>query len=809
MTERSHIHNMLRRVSVLGGWLGPAMWLMAACTAGCTRSESVPAQPVSTLSAMDVLRRMQQAYHDAKSYADNGRLIHRIRQGKERVDDQVDFSVAFVRPNKLRLHIYQAAVVCDGKQLWATIGDLPDQVLKAEAPAALELADLYERPVLGDVLRGGIVGPSLQLGLLLDEDVLSQILEGAEPPQLLSDAIFDSANCYRVLLKRPDGDLIFWIDQQTFVVRKVVFPTSEYRKALEKGGRPKVDHITLAVELSGARLNANLDDTAFSYQPPASARVVADFDLASLLPPPVPPSKLLGQTVPDFSFTGLDGKLYTRAECAGRILVLDFWSTDCVPCRDVMALLERVRASQDPEQVQFLSVSIDPAEVPDSRLEEYCRDVGAKLPIARDPKLNARDVFGVEAIPALFVLDAQGVVQVSEVGLNPSLDKVLSRRLARLLAGESVHQEVLAEYQHRQQEYEQAVARSRQAAAAGEIPLGEIKPASEPETLKAQRLWSTLDVPRPGNFLIVPGEPQRVFVASGWGAVAELGPQGQVVARHELSLPPGPVEPIVSYFRSAVDAAGRRWYAACAPSQQRLHLFDEAWQHVLTFPAEGTHDGISDVQLSDLDADGQPELIVAYYGVVGVQCVDFSGSRRWSVRSLENVFNMALIGKDANGRGAVLCANQLGAPVPIDAQGQAGRPVSVPGRFFRLVAAHDLDGDGQPELCGLAVTRAGDDTAVGFNMRGEELWSYPLPLGVHRNAALEPVTAGNLLGDETAQWVLAGADGTVHILSHRGELIDHFALGAAPSGLAVLSGDEKGVLLVALEDRVEAWQLSR
>ncbi len=806
MTERNHT----MRVSALSGWLGPAIWLMVACTAGCTRSGSVPAQPVESLSAMDVLRRMQQAYRDAKSYADNGRLIHRIRQGNERVDDQVDFSVAFVRPNKLRLHIYQATVVCDGQQLWATIGDLPDQVLKAEAPEALDLADLYERPVLGDVLRGGIVGPSLQLGLLLDEDVLPQILEGAEPPRLLSPESVGGANCYRVLLKRPDGDLTFWIDQQTFVVRKVIFPTREYRKALEEGGRPKVERLHLAVEFEGARLNAGLDDTAFTYQPPKSARVVTEFDLASLVPPPVPPSKLLGQTAPDFSFAGLDGKLYTRANCAGRILVLDFWATDCLPCREVMALLERVRAAHDPQQVQFLSVSIDAANVPDSRLEQYCRDAGASLTIARDPQLAARDVFGVEAIPALFVLDAQGVVQVSEVGLNPALDKVLARRLARLLAGESVHQEVLAEYRHRQEEYERAVARSRQAAVAGEIPLGEIKPASEPETLTARRLWSTHDVPRPGNFLIVAeGERDHVFVASGWNAVAELGPQGQVLARHELSLPPGPEEPIVSYFRSAADASGRRWYAACAPSQQRLHLFDDAWQRVLTFPAEGTHDGISDVQLDDLDADGQPELIVAYYGVVGVQCVDLTGRRRWSVRSLENVFNLAVIGADAQGRKSVLCANQLGSPVAIDAQGQAGRPVSVPGRFFRLVAARDLDGDGQPELCGLAVTRAGDDTAVGFSMRGEELWSYPLPLGVHRNAALEPVTSGNLLGAETAQWVLAGADGTVHLLAHNGELIDHLALGAAVSGMAVANWEGQSVLLLSLEDRVEAWQLSR
>ena len=70
------------------------------------------------------------------------------------------------------------------------------------------------------------------------------------------------------------------------------------------------------------------------------------------------------------------------------------------------------------------------------------------------------------------------------------------------------------------------------------------------------------------------------------------------------------------------------------------------------------------------------------------------------------------------------------------------------------------------------------------------------------NAALEMVAAGRVLGG-TGNWVLAGADGSIHILSADGKPLDQFNTGAAISGLTVAPIDG-GALIVATDKGIDA-----
>ena len=125
--------------------------------------------------------------------------------------------------------------------------------------------------------------------------------------------------------------------------------------------------------------------------------------------------------------------------------------------------------------------------------------------------------------------------------------------------------------------------------------------------------------------------------------------------------------------------------------------------------------------------------------------------------------------------------------------------------FVQLIHAADLDGDGQAEVIGLGpsqaaeAARVGDNIVFGIGPRGEELWHYDLPAGLPANGALELVASGNLLDSEAGQWVLAGPDGSVHILAADGTLVDRFNTGIAISGLTVAATGDAGMLVVASE----------
>src|ERR1700721_19361 len=70
----------------------------------------------------------------------------------------------------------------------------------------------------------------------------------------------------------------------------------------------------------------------------------------------------LGAPAPDFSLTSLDGKSYKLGELKGKTIVLNFWFTACMPCREEMpGLNELVKSYQNDRNVVFIAITFDQA----------------------------------------------------------------------------------------------------------------------------------------------------------------------------------------------------------------------------------------------------------------------------------------------------------------------------------------------------------------------------------------------------------------------------------------------------------------
>jgi hypothetical protein len=298
----------------------------------------------------------------------------------------------------------------------------------------------------------------------------------------------------------------------------------------------------------------------------------------------------------------------------------------------------------------------------------------------------------------------------------------------------------------------------------------------------------------------------QVFVLDG-GNVAEIGADGKVSATYPLDLPGRDTG--VTFLRTAVDVAGNRYFVGSETGAKQVYLFDANWKRILSFPEDDDHPGIADAALADMDGDGQLEILVGYVASVGVHCVSLEGERLWRNRMPDRVLRLAVSGADRRGRRELLVAQ--GMLLRIDAEGGDRAPIVLPKDFVRSIfAAND---DNNPNWCAIALRsfESGQpvrDVAIGLSPRGDELWRYPLPEGVYHYPAFETVAAGNLLGQESGQWVLAGADGSIHILAADGALVDYFNYGAAPSGMAIAHLNGRTTLLVASDETVEAWQVT-
>jgi len=794
--------------------------------AGCRRSESEKApgpsqasdkgtkSPPSTLATLGkktdtgraVLEAMAEAYRSAKTYNDKGTVRLVAESSNQKIDQKVDFSVAFQRDNNLRMEAYLSKVVIDGKKLDAAIEDLPGQVLEKDAPAELTMKSVYCEPILTSALSNGFAGAAPQLLLLLNDKAIDVLLRDCEEPILAESGEIEGRECYRVQIRRIDGLAVFWIDKETLLLRRMILPTDDLRReiAQEKGG--PIEALSLVADFPGAQLNGPVDQRAFQFALPADAEVVNFF-----IPPD--PGQLLAKKVPDFKFVDLGGKPVTSQSLAGKVAVLDFWATWCDPCKASLPNLQKVYEKyKDNDKVAFLAISIDEPQVEDKAIEDFFKELKVNIPLCRD-RDNSAIAFKFTGIPSSFIIDANGLVQDYEAGANPDLIAILPGKIDKLLAGESIYDAPLKRYQKKLEDYEKFIATSQEGESGAKveehaIPQAKIAQRSEARTLKLSPLWKCTDLKSPGNILVLslPNAPPRLIVIDGFKSVSEVGLDGKVIAVHALKI--GDAE-LVSNLRAFTAADGKSYIAVFASAQQRCHLLDDRWNLVLSYPAdaiENPHSGIADVELGDLDGNGTPKLYVSYWGVVGVQAVSLEGKRIWSNRSISNVIHMAFTQSDADGRRNLLSTNNNGTLVEFDAQGQHQADISVPNRMIYWIAGDDLQGNGQLLWCGLAAPKLGETIALGLNLKGEELWNYTLPVGVQPQP-IEPIIAGKTTREGPGQWILPGPDGSIHILAADGKPIDSFNYGTVLQGLATVVIDGQPVIVVASPNGLEAWKV--
>jgi thiol-disulfide isomerase/thioredoxin len=774
-----------------------------------TSSEEEKQDELKPASGSEVLDRMVIAYCKASRYADKG-AVHLVAEagGQKVIDQTFDFTLAFERPNKIRVQAYEATVVCDGRTLYASIGDLPGQVLKKPAPNRINVKTLYSDRLLAAAMTQGWAGPMPQVALLLaDESKKAFVHESVGEPVLSEPGEIDGRKCYRVTVNRSYGPTVFWIDQQNFILRRVVLPTDDIRQSLSD--QQPVDRVSLVAEFPGAQIDGRIDPKAFQFEVPQGAEIVKFF---------VPPNtaQLLSKKVPDFKFFDPAGKPFTPESLAGKVAVLDFWATYCGPCRQTLPALDKVYQQYKANpKVAFYAVSVDAPKMKNEEVAKVLAQWKVGVPMLRDAEQSAM-ALKFTGIPTTFLIGADGVVQDCQQGGNPKFIDELPDKITKLLAGQNVYDKPLKEYQDQLNRYAKMLESSPEGEPVSrepvvkemKLPEPKIAPRSKPATMKLASLWKCSDVKSPGNMLVLSQKqgPSRLLVVETWKSLAEVGLDGKVIARHELKIDENEV---IGNLRSAVGTDGRRYTVAFMATQQRCHVLDENWKLVVSYPEDALkkpHSGLSDVELGDLDGDGKLKMYVGYLGIVGVQAVSLDGKRIWANRSLSNVGGIAIGPPEADGRRNLLCTTSNGPLVVLDSQSQRKGEIRVRNHVLHWIVGADLRGDGQLEWCGMASSsRLGENVAVGFSLKGAERWRYAMPPG--GPPPMELIVPGSLTRQGPGQWILPGPDGSIHVISADGKPLDKFNSGVILQGLATVEIDGRPAIVISSPEGIEAWKV--
>jgi thiol-disulfide isomerase/thioredoxin len=132
---------------------------------------------------------------------------------------------------------------------------------------------------------------------------------------------------------------------------------------------------------------------------------------------------------PPFSFTALDGQPVSIDSLAGKVVLIDFWATWCGPCREALPHMREIAHKFAGQPFVMISVSLDTDE---KKWREFVAKNGMTW-IQYHEAWSSSDVarlFNVNAIPATFSIDADGVLEDQHVG-DANIDGKLRKMVAR------------------------------------------------------------------------------------------------------------------------------------------------------------------------------------------------------------------------------------------------------------------------------------------------------------------------------------------------------------------------------------------
>jgi peroxiredoxin len=133
----------------------------------------------------------------------------------------------------------------------------------------------------------------------------------------------------------------------------------------------------------------------------------------------------VGDVAPNFELTMIDGSKVTLDQLRGQVVVLNFWATWCVPCREELPLLDRYYDIQQKAGLKVFAIATEDS-VPLSQLKKLFAVM--HIPSAKRIKGGYPILKGV---PTNYIIDRSGHIRYARAGAF-DLD-ALNRLLVPLL----------------------------------------------------------------------------------------------------------------------------------------------------------------------------------------------------------------------------------------------------------------------------------------------------------------------------------------------------------------------------------------
>ena len=144
------------------------------------------------------------------------------------------------------------------------------------------------------------------------------------------------------------------------------------------------------------------------------------------------PSPREGFLAPDFTLDTLDGNKVTLSELRGQIVVINFWATWCLPCREETPALEKSYGQYKDSGVLILGVNTTNQDLV-SEVESFVQEFRLTYPILLDRDGSVSNtLYQIRGLPTTIFVNHEGVIRTVLVG-GPMSETFIRSKIEALL----------------------------------------------------------------------------------------------------------------------------------------------------------------------------------------------------------------------------------------------------------------------------------------------------------------------------------------------------------------------------------------
>ncbi len=136
---------------------------------------------------------------------------------------------------------------------------------------------------------------------------------------------------------------------------------------------------------------------------------------------------------PDFTLNLYDGGTFRLSDQIGQVVMVDFWASWCIPCRQEARQLEALWQEYRTRGVMFVGVDYLDTE---SEARAFLKEFGITYPNGPDLGTRISAAYRIRGVPEKFLIDRQG--QIRAVLIGPVIEAELRQRLDALIAESSL-----------------------------------------------------------------------------------------------------------------------------------------------------------------------------------------------------------------------------------------------------------------------------------------------------------------------------------------------------------------------------------